>query len=233
MVTLQPENLIILIIIFMTRVKICGITSVAEAQLAERHGAHAIGILVGQRHASSDFVEPDIARTICLNLSPFTTSVLITHLEDPPEIVDLVQKVPCLAVQLHSDLSSSVLLFLRDQLWPKKIIGKVSVQDETAITRMREIENFVDAMVLDSIDSSTNRVGGTGLTHDWTISAQIVNNSRVPIILAGGLTPDNVKQAITLVRPWAVDVHSGVETPDGQKNQGQIALFLKEVFSAS
>jgi phosphoribosylanthranilate isomerase len=183
-------------------------TSVEEARLAEQHGAHAIGVLVGQRHASPDFVEPDIARAICLSLSPFTTPVLVTHLEDPQEIVQLVKTIPCFAVQLHSDLSSSMLQRLRGPLWPKKIIGKVSVQDETAISRIRDIEDAVDAIVLDSIDPATDRVGGTGLIHDWTISAQIVKHSMKPIILAGGLNPDNVRQAITTVRPWAVDVQN-------------------------
>ena len=112
-------------------------------------------------------------------------------------------------------------------------MGKVNVQDEMAISRMQDIEDAVDAMVLDSLDPATGRAKGTGITHDWTISSQIAKKSKVRIMLAGGLNSNNVRQDITTVQPWVMDVHSSIETPDGQKNHGPIALFLKEVFSAS
>src|SRR4051812_5115467 len=122
----------------MTRVKICGITSIEEAMLAARNGADAIGVLVGRRHASPDFILPELAAEICFRLPPFITSVLVTHLEDPAEIIQLAGVIPSLALQIHSPVTASVLQVLRDRLRPRKIIGKVSVMDDSAIVRARE-----------------------------------------------------------------------------------------------
>jgi len=217
----------------MVRIKICGITSVAEASLAERYGADAIGLLVGRRHRACDFVKRDVARKICQSVVPFITPVLVTHLEDPNQILRLVDAVPCPVLQLHSDLLPSVLATLRERLRPKKVIGKVSIQGRDALDRAREIESSVDAIVLDSVDPMTDRVGGTGKTHDWSLSATIVANCKVPVVLAGGLTPQNVMEAIHIVRPFAVDVNSGVEKPDGRKSKERIFRFIAAVRSAS
>ena len=217
----------------MVRIKICGITSVTEASLAELHGADAIGLLVGRQHRACDFVKRDVARKICQSVVPFITPVLVTHLEDPNQILTLADAVPCPVLQLHSDLSPSVLAILRERLRPKKVIGKVSVQGTDAFDRAHEIESSVDAIVLDSVDPATDRVGGTGRTHDWSLSAKIVASCRVPVILAGGLTPENVTEAIYIVRPSAVDVNSGVERPDGRKSEERIPRFIEAVRAAS
>ena len=210
----------------MVRVKICGITSPAEARLAERHGAHAVGVLVGRVHISPDFVEPAMADLIFRSLPPFIAPVLVTHLDDPDEAVRLADGLSSPVIQLHSDMNASTLRELRMRLSPRKVIGKVSVEGETAVERAMEIEPFVDAIVLDTRDRTTDRVGGTGMVHDWSISARIASSSRVPIILAGGLTPDNVARAIETVKPWGVDVNSGVETSDGRKDEDLIRRFI-------
>jgi phosphoribosylanthranilate isomerase len=216
----------------MVRVKICGITSPAEARLAERLGAHAVGLLVGRVHASPDFVEPAAARLIARSLPPFVAAVLVTHVDEPDALVRLASAVPCPVLQLHSDLDGAALRELRPRLEPRKIIGKVSVEDATAVDRAREIEPFVDAIVLDSRDRATNRVGGTGLVHDWSISARIVAAAGVPIILAGGLTPDNVAAAVRAVQPWGVDVNSGVESSDGRKDESRMRRFIEAAVGA-
>ncbi len=211
----------------MTRAKICGITTPEEARLAERLGAHAIGILVGRRHQSADFVDAEAAREICLALPPYVVSVLVTHVEQPDELVALALAIPCGAIQVHSDVDAAVLADLRSRLPARKVIGKVSVEDESAIARAHEIEGAVDAILLDSRDRASDRVGGTGLVHDWSISARIVSECRVPVILAGGLNPDNLARAISLVRPWAVDTHTGVETADGRKSEDKMRAFIQ------
>jgi phosphoribosylanthranilate isomerase len=217
----------------MVRIKICGITSVAEASLAGRYGADAIGLLVGRLHRAHDFVRRDVARRICQSVVPFITPVLVTHLEDPNQILRLADAVPCPVLQLHSDLSPSLLAALCERLRPKKVIGKVSVQGRGALDRAREIESSVDAIVLDSIDLATDRVGGTGITHDWSISAEIVANCKVPVVLAGGLRPENVAEAIHMVRPFAVDVNSGVERPNGRKSEKRLCRFIEAVRAAN
>ena len=211
----------------MTRVKICGITSLSEALLAERNGADAIGVLVGRLHVSPDFISPELAAEICSRLPPFLTSVFVTHLEDSVEIIRLAELIPARALQIHSDVPRSVLQALRERIWPRKLIGKISIMDESALLRAHEIETAVDAIVLDSADPKTNRVGGTGIVHDWSISARIVSEVKIPVILAGGLNPENVAAAIAAVKLWAVDVHSGVEMPDGKKCEKRIGDFIK------
>jgi phosphoribosylanthranilate isomerase len=209
------------------RVKICGITSVREANLADRLGADALGLLVGQVHHSPDFISPELALEICAAVSPLITPVLVTHIEDPERILSLADALSCPVLQLHSELHPKVLRELCHQLRPKKIIAKVSVEGEASVERAIQLSGAAHAIVLDSIDRSTGRVGGTGLVHDWDISARIVRESRLPVVLAGGLTPRNVRQAISKVRPWAVDVNSGVETPDGKKSEDLIHAFIR------
>jgi phosphoribosylanthranilate isomerase len=216
----------------MVRVKICGITSVDEACLAAKCGADAIGLLVGQRHTASDFVSTETAREILLSLPPFVTPVLVTHFEDVGEILSIAQKIPCPVLQLHSDLKPSVLKTLREALFPRKILGKVSVQDESALSRACEIEEVVDAIILDSIDLATGRVGGTGHVHDWSLSSKIVSAAKVPVILAGGLKPDNVREALRFVKPWAVDVNSGVEDLQGRKQEERVRRFIESAKKA-
>jgi phosphoribosylanthranilate isomerase len=183
---------------------------------------------VGRLHAAADFLEPDRARELALAIPPFVVSVLVTHLQDPDEVLALATQVPTAVVQLHSDLGPAELEHLRERLLPRKILGLVSVEDTTAIDRAREIEPCVDGIVLDSRDRATDRVGGTGRVHDWSISARIVVASRVPVMLAGGLTPDNVRAAIRTVQPWGVDVNSGVESADGRKDPLLVKRFVTE-----
>src|SRR5687768_16006117 len=100
----------------MVRTKICGITSATEAQLAERLGASAIGVLVGQVHASKDFVEPGVAAQISRLLPPFITPVLVTHLDELDAVIELAQAVAFPVLQLHSDLDAPALRELRTRL---------------------------------------------------------------------------------------------------------------------
>jgi len=211
----------------MCRVKICGITSIREGNLVDRLGADALGLLVGQIHRSRDFISPELALEICEAVSPLIIPVLVTHLEEPERIFALASALPCPVIQLHSELDPTIIRELSQHLRPKKIIAKVSVEGEASVERAMLLNESADAIVLDSIDRSTDRVGGTGLTHDWTISARIAHQSRIPVVLAGGLTPHNVRQAISIVKPWAVDVNSGVETPDGYKSEDLITAFMR------
>lgn len=211
----------------MVAVKICGIRSTAEADLAIQAGASAVGMLVGRRHASRDFIEPDEARRIAQHVASRVTPVLVTHIEDLDELQRLADAIPCPVLQLHSDLDPDALCRAREGLAPRAVIGKVSVEDGSAIDRARRIADCVDAIVLDTRDRRTDRVGGTGLVHDWSISARIVREIDIPIVLAGGLTPDNVQEAVFTVMPVAVDVHSGVETPRGTKCIETMRRFCK------
>ena len=211
----------------MARVKICGIRSLADMQMVVQQGTDAIGVLVGRLHSSSDFVTPKLAAEILAATPPFVTTVLVTHIEDPDAVLALANNVRSAAVQLHSDMPVSVLRVLRRLLGPRKLIAKVSVERSSAIERARELDHEVDAILLDSVNKNTGQVGGTGMTHDWEISTQIVKHVSTPIILAGGLTPLNVREAIRQVQPWAVDVNSGVRNTDGFKDTNLVRAFIR------
>ncbi|HXU15425.1 MAG TPA: phosphoribosylanthranilate isomerase [Terriglobales bacterium] len=211
----------------MARVKICGIRSLADMQIAVQQGTDAIGVLVGKLHSSSDFVPANLAAEICERTPPFVTSVLVTHLEDPDSVLALADTIPSAAVQLHSDITPALIDTLRRALAPRKVIAKIGVEGPSAIERARDLDQRVDAIVLDSVNRATDQVGGTGLTHDWSISSQIVKQISTPVILAGGLTPANVGSAIRQVRPWAVDVNSGVRNQAGFKDGDLIRAFIE------
>lgn len=209
----------------MIRTKICGIRSLDDLLVAEKAGTDAVGFLVGQRHASNSFIDEAEARALRCKSAPFISTVVVTHLEAPQEIIRMAAFIGSSEIQLHSDLSVQVLSFLRQNI-QQKIIGKVSVSDLSAIARAQEIEPYVDAILLDSINMETNQVGGTGKVHDWSISAEIVRTLHKPIILAGGLNPQNVGMAIEKVSPWGVDVNTGV-TENGRKSEKLAREFVR------
>ena len=155
------------------------------------------------------------------------TTVLVTHIEDPAAVIALADTVPTAAVQLHSDMTTTLLRVMRRELAPRKVIAKINVEGASAIERARELDQQVDAIVLDSRNRTTGQVGGTGITHDWEISSQIVKHVSTPVILAGGLTPANVRDAIRRVQPWAVDVNSGVRNDVGLKDSNLIRAFIE------
>jgi phosphoribosylanthranilate isomerase len=211
------------------RVKICGIRDYADLTAALDAGADAVGFLVGQLHPSTDFVELSLARQLAQAVPPFVATVLVTHEQDLVAIALFGETVPTQYIQLHSDLSPEQLAIARERLRPRMVIGKVSVEDESSVRRALEISPVVDAVLLDSINRSTGQVGGTGLTHDWTISSQIRRRIDRPVILAGGLNPNNVREAIEAVRPAAVDVNSGVEEQGGRKSIRRATEFVARV----
>jgi phosphoribosylanthranilate isomerase len=211
--------------IMFPRVKVCGITNTADLDAALEAGVDAVGFLVGQVHPSPDFIPPEAARGLIESVPPFVTTVLVTHEENPDAIIAIASRVRASSVQLHSDLEPEALASVRSRL-NRFIIGKVTVEDGSSIDRALRIASTVDALLLDSANRATGQVGGTGLTHDWAVSAQIRRRCPRPVILAGGLRPTNVHDAVATVRPAAVDVNSGVEDETGRKSSSLIRSFI-------
>jgi phosphoribosylanthranilate isomerase len=217
----------------MVRVKICGIRSAADAQLAVSSGADAIGLLVGQAHPSPDFLPQDEARRIVETLPPFVTAAMVTHYEDPRRVAELITSVGPSAVQIHSEMRPSNLALLRRE-FPRLVwIKSYHVVDERSVAYGEAYQDLVDAFVLDTVDAGRGLVGGTGATHDWDVSAAIVRRYQVPAILAGGLTPENVAEAVAAVRPFGVDVNSGVKGTNGFKDPQKVRDFVARAKSAS
>jgi phosphoribosylanthranilate isomerase len=209
----------------MIRTKICGITSIEDLQIAQNSGTDAVGFLVGKRHNAKGFISIELAKELCIKAQPFINTVVVTHLEKYDEIINLAKKVNSNTIQLHSDLDIQTIIKLKQDLKCQKIICKVSILDYTAIQKAIDLEEYADAILLDSIDIENDKVGGTGKVHNWEISKLIVEKISKPVILAGGLTPKNIEDAIITVKPWGVDVNTGVTT-NYIKNKELIESFV-------
>lgn len=208
------------------KVKICGIKKIEDALEAINYGADALGFLVGQKHNSVDFIDKDHAKNMVENLPPFYSSVLVTHLTDNEEIIYLASYIGVTTIQFHGDSSPEDIVYVKQRLPYIKVIKSVHVKNEKSIEEIQNYLKSADAILLDSINITTDQVGGTGMTHDWNISKLIVDMYKIPIILAGGLNPSNVKEAINKVSPYGVDVNSGVKGLDGFKDCEKLKSFI-------
>jgi len=211
----------------MVKVKICGVTNLQDALAAISFGADAVGFLVGQVHYSTGiFITPQQASDIVAALPPFCSAVLVTHLARPPDVIRAARIANVSTLQLHGDTSAPEAIRIKQQLPYIKTYKAVHVLGENAISHAQRYVGAVDGIVLDTAITETGQIGGTGKTHDWRISHKIVRSVPLPVILAGGLNPDNVAEAIETVRPFAVDVNSGVSHSDGSKDLQKLKLFI-------
>lgn len=214
----------------MTKIKICGIRNLDDAEKAQRLGADAIGLLVGQKHASPDFISPEAARSIVERQPPFISTVLVTHFDSAESIGELLKVVGPSTLQLHGNSVPEDAVALRDRFPHLKIYKALHANANAQLARQVQLWGaYVDAILLDTYAQATDQVGGTGTTHDWTISANIVRTSLKPVILAGGLTATNVSKAIAAVHPYAVDVNSGTKNAQGFKDENKIRDFIAAV----
>jgi phosphoribosylanthranilate isomerase len=217
----------------MIKVKICGIKRLEDALLAVSYGADALGFLLGQKHSSNDFLEKEDAKGIIEKLPPFVSSVLVTHLEKADEIVPLAKYLGVSTIQLHGDTSPEEAKTIKKELHYIKIYKAIHVINEGSIEKGKSYLPFVDAVLPDTINLETDQVGGTGKTHDWNISKKMVEYYDIPLILAGGLNPDNVIDSIKFVKPYAVDANSGTKGVDGYKDKEKLRLFIERAKTAS
>lgn len=208
------------------RVKVCGIKRVEDAIMAAYCGADAVGLVVGQKHNSDDFIDKHLAQKIVRECPPYISPVLVTELDDAEEISNLVHETGVTSVQLHSDCTVDSIVSLRKTFPHVKIIKNFHVTGPGVIRTMKPFESVVDAFILDTLDLANGKVGSTGLVHDWNISRNIVKGVSRPIILAGGLTPENVGEAIRFVKPYGVDASSGLKDSNGFKDETKVANFV-------
>jgi phosphoribosylanthranilate isomerase len=208
------------------RIKICGIQNREDARVALSAGAHALGFLVGITHLAEDQINEEKARAVIAELPPFVSTVMVTHLTEPDEIIRLARFLRIHSVQIQDYLEPDQVRYIREQLSGVKIMKAIHIGGEEALEVARIFESCCDALILDS--RTADRLGGTGIAHDWSISSRVVQSTTKPVILAGGLTPENVAMAVSQVRPFAVDVNSGVEDPLGRKDLQKIISFIRE-----
>ena len=191
------------------RVKICGTATFADLSCAVAAGADAAGFLMGITHVTQDAVTPEAAAAMVATLPPFIEPVAVTHLTRPVDLIRIVEVSHCTTLQIQDMVTPEDIAEVRAALPYLRIVKAVHVTDMSAVATTKYFADAADAILLDT--RTVDRIGGTGIPHDWNISAKIVQECSVPVILAGGLTPENVGEAVRRVRPYAVDVHTGVK----------------------
>lgn len=211
------------------RVKICGTATFADLDCAVAAGADAVGFLMGITHVTQDAVTPETAAAMVATLPPFIVPVAVTHLTKPSDLIRIVELSRCTTLQIQDMVTPDDIAEVREVLPYLRIMKAVHVMDESAIATAKYFSDTADAILLDT--RTADRIGGTGITHDWNISAKIVKECSCPVILAGGLTPENVTEAIIRVRPYAVDVHTGVKK-NGVRDAEQTRAFVTNARTA-
>ena len=208
------------------KVKICANTSVEEAQMCIDAGADIIGILVGQEHASNDFVDKEKAKEICEYVNKRCDVSLVTHLTNADEIIGLTKYIGNNIIQLHSDIDESEVEKIKNELPNIELVRLIHVASDGTICTDYKKMIYADYYLLDSFNLKTNQVGGTGLRHDWNKSGELIKLLNKPTFLAGGLNPDNVKTAIETAKSYGVDVNSGCKNETGKKDREKVIKFV-------
>jgi phosphoribosylanthranilate isomerase len=195
--------------------------------------ADAVGFISGTTHFSEDVLDAAHARQLSRLVPAGIDRVLVTHLTSPAAVLDLADSIGVDCIQLHGLITLDTVRAVAAGAAGRRVIRAVHVTGPDAIDTAVEVAPDCDGIVLDS--RSANRLGGTGRTHDWTISARIVDKLAdldFPVMLAGGLNPDNVAAAIEAVRPSWVDVNSGLDDAHGDKDPRACAEFVRAAHRA-
>ena len=213
-------------------VQIAGIKNKEEALECIKVNVDAIGLLVGRMHESNDFIDEKTAKEIIDSLPAFVFSVMITHLEDAEEIIKVAKYIGCNTIQLHSSIKEEEVDKIKKALPYIKLLRLIHISSEGEIvTDISKMKN-VDAYFLDSFNVVTNQVGGTGLTHNWDVDKRLCATLDKPVIIAGGLNPENVKDAINYSNPFGVDVNSGTKASNGYRDMDKVKRFTENAKNA-
>lgn len=211
-------------------IQVAGVIDFAEAKMLQDCGVRYIGFPLRLPVHREDLSERDAA-SIIKSLAPTVNGVLITYLDSATEIADFCHTLGVRIVQLHGAIQRDELEHLK-ALDPSLIVIKslvVGLYDKRTLESMVvELFPLVDAFITDTYDPTTGASGATGKIHDWTVSRGLVELSERPVILGGGLTAENVRQAILAVRPAGVDSHTGVEDATGRKSRDKVKKFLSQ-----
>ena len=212
------------------RVKVCCIASPDEAGMAAEAGADLLG-LVGPMPTGPGVVEEAMAREIAAGAPAWAPPVLLTACVDAADIAEHAARVGVRTVQIVNHVTPETHLWLARRAPGLARIQVIHVEDSGALELIDAYGSNVSAFLLDSGRPSARELGGTGRVHDWGVSAEIVARAPRPVFLAGGLTPDNVGEAIRQVRPFGVDLCSGVRV-NMALDPGRLGAFMEAVQAA-
>jgi len=202
------------------KIKICGITNQEDAETAVQEGADALGFVFYTQ--SPRYVQPAVAQHIIARLPPFVLSVGVFVNHDLDTVKRVFDDCGLALAQLHGDESPAFCESLN-----RPVLRALRLRDRSSFLALAEFKGRmgVRGFVVDAF--SETAYGGTGHTTDWSLAGEVAKT--VPILLAGGLTPENVQEAIRHVQPYGVDVSSGVERSPGRKDPAKIRAFIQSV----
>ncbi len=214
------------------RVKICCISSVKEARMAMAAGADALGF-VAAMPSGPGIVSDATIRAVTVDVPPPIATFLLTSRATGTDIADHVRHCGPNTVQIVDHIDPGELAVLAVSLPMVRRVQVIHVEGPGALDLIARYEPYVHAFLLDSgkPGGTMRELGGTGRTHDWAVSAEFVKRTEKPVFLAGGLNPGNVAEAIATVRPFGVDLCSGVRT-DGHLDQAKLDAFMAAVRAA-
>jgi phosphoribosylanthranilate isomerase len=213
-------------------VKICCIKSSEEARVAIRHGASALG-LVSAMPSGPGPIPEDLIAKIVAQVPAFVATFLLTSRQDAASIIDQQHRTRVNTIQLVDTLAISDLQDLRRALPAVRLVQVIHVEGPESLAEAKAVAPHVDAILLDSgrPRAAVKEFGGTGRVHDWSVSVRIREAVPVPVFLAGGLKPENVREAIEQVGPFGVDICTGVRT-NGSLDETKLSAFFQAVRSA-
>jgi phosphoribosylanthranilate isomerase len=195
------------------RIKVCCIATLDEARLAVRCGAAALG-LVSAMPSGPGVIDEELIAAIARCVPPPIATFLLTSLQTAAAIVAQHERCRTNVLQLVDELPQAELRALRRALPGVKLVQVIHVIGSPSLEQARAVEPLVDALLLDSGNPAApvKELGGTGRTHDWSLSRRVRDSVAVPVFLAGGLRPENAAAALAAVQPFGLDVCSGVRT---------------------
>ena len=208
------------------RIKICCIASVEEAWTAIRAGASALG-LVSAMPSGPGVIGDELIAEIAARVPPGVASFLLTSATDADAIIRQQRTARVNTLQLVDAVPMEVYPVLRAELPGIAVVQVIHVRGPESVDEARAVAPHVNAILLDSGNpaAAVKELGGTGRVHDWQVSRRIVEAVDVPVWLAGGLRPDNVAEAVARVRPFGLDICSGVRT-EGRLDAAKLAALV-------
>lgn len=215
----------------MTRFKICCIQDIGEARLAIEFGASALGLVSEMPSGPGPISEERIAE-IVPHVPPGVATFLLTSKQDADSIIRQQRRTRANTLQIVDAVSVGTYERLRSELPGISLVQVIHVRGDESVVEARSVSPYVDGILLDSGNPNlaVKVLGGTGRVHDWTLSKEIVDTCGKPVLLAGGLKAENAREAIETVRPYALDVCSGVRT-NGMLDTGKLEAFVASLRS--
>ncbi len=210
-------------------VQIYSMTSVADAVATAVAGADLIGVVVAEPGVVPEGISPEAARDVLAAIRPRSRGVALSLSDDCDEICAMVDAVrPDILHLAAREIDPEDCAWIRTRIAPVRLLRAIAVRAGEALTEADAHQEAADYLMLDSGAKGLPFAGATGETHDWSVSRMVVERSRIPVILAGGLSPDNVAQAIAAVRPWGVDsfTHTDIPGQRGKKDLARVRAFI-------